>query len=427
MKTVNVAIMGIGTVGGGTYEILKKNRAHIKKTQGVDIAVTKILDRSAELIEKRTGNKNIATTNLDDIISDDSISIVVETMGGVEPAKTFIKKALAAGKSVVTANKELISKHWSELEQTAKAGGAGLYFEASCVGGVPVIRTLTESIQGDNVLEIMGIINGTTNYILTKMTEEGMSYSQALKGAQEKGFAEFDPTADVEGFDATYKLSILSSLAFHTCIPYTEIYREGISNISVSDIESAKDFGYTIKLLAIGKKKGNSVDVRVHPAFVPNSHPLASVRNEFNAVFLKGDSVDNIMLYGRGAGALPTGSAIVSDIVYCAKQAAPRYTDFDNNGKVNSPISIESDFKSKYYISLFVADKPGVLSKFTEVLGNNEISLNSVIQKGNADDGVVRIIFLTHETSEHAVRKAIEEIKQLKVVNSVDSIIRVIG
>ncbi len=425
MKTVNVAIMGIGTVGGGTYDILKKNRAHIKKTRGVDIVVTKILDRSAELIEKRTGNKDIAVMDLNDIVSDEKISIVVETMGGVEPAKTFIKKVLLSGKSVVTANKELLSKHWSELEQAAKDGGAGLYFEASCVGGVPVIRTLTESLQGDNVLEIMGIINGTTNYILTKMTQDGMSYEQALKEAQERGFAEFNPTADVEGFDAVYKLSILSSLGFHTCIPYTEIYREGITEITINDIENAKELGYTIKLLAIGKKKGNKVEVRVHPTFVPNSHPLAAVRNEFNAVFLKGDCVDDVMLYGRGAGALPTGSAIVSDIVYCACASESKYADFENNGKLNAPIEILGDFDSKYYIALSVMDKPGVLSKFTEVLGNNGISLNSVIQKG-ASDGFAQIIFLTHTTSEKSVGNAVAEIRKLKVVKSVDSLIRVI-
>lgn len=425
MKTVNVAIMGIGTVGGGTYEILKKNRALIKRTQGIDVVVTKVLDRSAELIEKRTGNKSVAVTDLNDILTDDKISIVVETMGGVEPAKTFIKKVLLSGKSVVTANKELLSKHWAELEQAAKDGGAGLYFEASCVGGVPVIRTLTESLQGDNILEIMGIINGTTNYILTKMTEDGMSYAQALKEAQDKGFAEFDPTADVEGFDAVYKLSILSSLGFHTCIPYTEIYREGISKLTVNDIESGKELGYTLKLLAIGKKKGNKVEVRVHPTFVPSSHPLAAVRNEFNAVFLKGDCVDDVMLYGRGAGALPTGSAIVSDIVYAAKATEKRYTDFENNGKLNEPTEILSDFASKYYIALSVMDKPGVLSKFTEVLGNNGISLNSVIQKGAAD-GFAQIIFLTHTTTEKAVRNAVDEIRKLKVVKSVDSLIRVI-
>ncbi|MDR2201989.1 MAG: homoserine dehydrogenase [Clostridiales bacterium] len=424
MKTVNVAIMGIGTVGGGAYDILTANRDLIRRTRGLDICVTAVLDRSPEYVAKRTGGAARAAT-LDEIIADKSISIVVETMGGVEPAKTFIIKALLSGKSVVTANKELISKHWSELETAAKKGGAGLYFEASCVGGVPVIRALTMSMQGDNITELTGIINGTTNYILTKMDEDGKSFDAALKEAQAAGFAEANPAADVEGYDAMYKLSILSSLAFHTSVPYGCVYREGITAVTQSDVENGRALGYTLKLLAIGRKRGDKIEVRVHPTFLPHNHPLAAVRNEFNAVFLKGDGVDDIMLYGRGAGARPTGSAIVSDIVTCAKAAEPTYSTFNNNGQLNPPTEIEQDFTSKYYLSLTLPDNAGTLSKITEILGNFGISIGAVIQK-EASDGFARVLFLTHDTRENAVRGAIEKFKKSPRVKSVDSLIRVI-
>ncbi len=425
MKKVQVAIMGIGTVGGGTYDILTQNHDKILASYGVDITVKKVLDKDEARLKAKVQPDQI-TTDLNDILSDPEISIVVEVMGGVEPAKTFITKALNAGKSVVTANKELISKHWSEIEEVAKKNNVGLYFEASCVGGVPVIRTLNESLQGDKICSIMGIINGTTNYILTKMTEEGMSYEDALRQAQELGFAEFNPTADVDGFDAMYKLSILSSLAFHTCIPYTSIYREGITKITKEDIAFGKQMGYKIKLLAIGKRRGDEVEVRVHPTLVPEKHPLASVSGSFNAVFISGDFVDDVMLYGRGAGAHPTGSAIVSDIVYCAKREENLYTDFVNNGKVADNISIEGNFKSKYYASLMVDDKAGVLAKVANVWGDCGVSIQLINQSASANDGAVPIVIMTHETHEEAVRKALGILESLDCVREIRSVIRVI-
>ena len=310
-KKVNVAILGLGTVGGGTYDILTQNHDMIVRTQGLDFCVRRILDRDRDRVVARGVSPDAVTCNIDDIVNDKEIDVVVETMGGVEPAGSFIAKLLESGKTVVTANKELIGKCWHKLEPIAKAHGAGLYFEASCVGGVPIIRTLNESMQANHICELYGIINGTTNYILTKMTEEGLSYETALREAQQLGYAEFNPSADVDGFDAVYKLAILSSLAFHTSIPYTHIYREGITRITADDIKSANELGYVVKLLAIGRREGNRIEARVHPTFVPKDHPLASVRGAFNAVLLTGDFVDDIMLYGRGAGARPTGSAIV--------------------------------------------------------------------------------------------------------------------
>lgn len=425
MKKVNVAIMGIGTVGGGTYEILTKNHDFLLRTQGIDFVVKKVLDKNVERIKSFGIPAEKAASSVDEIAADQDISVVVETMGGVEPAKTFIEKVLAAGKHVVTANKELVSKHWASLEAAAKKGGAGLYFEASCVGGVPIIRALHESLQANHINSLVGIINGTTNYILTKMTEEGVGYADALKEAQQLGYAEFNPTADVEGFDASYKLSILSSLAFHTCIPYQNVYREGITKITPSDIRMGRELGYVVKLLAIGKRKGKKIEVRVHPTFVPKSHPLAGVGGSFNAVFVNGDFVDDLMFYGRGAGARPTGSAIVSDVVYAAKQSEPVYSDFDNTGSVEKGIEIETDFESKYYIAISVNDAPGVLASLSRVFADHNVSIESLVQRG--EGGGAAICVLTHRSCESDIRLAVEEIERLDDANKVESLIRVLG
>lgn len=421
-KIVNVAIMGIGTVGGGTYEILTENHDFLLKNQGIDFRVKKVLDKNLERIRSFGIPAEKAASSVDEIAADKDISVVVETMGGVEPAKTFIEKVLLSGKNVVTANKELISKHWPELEAAAKKGGAGLYFEASCVGGVPIIRALEESLQANRINSLVGIINGTTNYILTKMTEEGMSYEAALKEAQQLGYAEFDPTSDVEGYDAAYKLSILSSLAFHTCVPYTCVYREGITKITKTDIKMGSEMGYVIKLLAIGKRTGDGVEVRVHPTFVPKSHPLAGVGGSFNAVFLNGDFVDDLMFYGRGAGARPTGSAIVSDIVYAAKRVSPLYSDFDNSGKAE--VEISSDYVCKYYISISVNDATGVLASLSNVFAKNNVSIENLIQKG--ENGRAAIFFLTHACKESDVRRAVSEIEKYDGTNRVENLIRVL-
>lgn len=423
MKKLNVAILGLGTVGGGTYEILTNNHDMIKRTQGLDIKVVRVLDRDRERATARGLSADAVTENVDDIAQDESIDIVVETMGGVEPAKTYIAKMLSCGKSVVTANKELISKYWYELEPIAKKSGAGLYFEASCVGGVPIIRTLTESMQANNICKLYGIINGTTNYILTKMTDEGLSYETALREAQQLGYAEFNPSADVDGFDAMYKLSILSSLAFHESIPYKNIYREGITRITPADIKSARELGYVIKLLAIGERDGDKIEARVHPTFVPADHPLAGVRGAFNAVLLTGDYVDDIMLYGRGAGARPTGSAIVSDIIFAAKRTKHEYTDFGISENVQGGITVAEDFTSKYYIALSAYDRAGVLAAISKILGEEGVSIGTILQKESVGE-CASIIFLTHTASEKAVKAALEKIEKLQFVRSIDSLIR---
>lgn len=424
MKKINIAILGMGTVGGGTYEILTKNRKNIARNEGVDVNVAWVLDKNTQRLKELNVPDDKIAPSLEAIINDDSVSLVVEVIGGIETAKVFILKALNAGKSVVTANKELVAKYWSVLEAEAKKHGAGLYFEASCVGGVPIIRALTDSMQANNITGISGIFNGTTNYILTKMTEDKISYSKALAEAQALGYAEANPASDVEGFDSMYKLSILSSLSFHTCVPINVIYREGITNIKPLDIQNADEFGYVIKLLAIAKKTGNKIEARVHPCLVEKSHPLASVRGSFNAVHLVGDSVGDVMLYGKGAGALPTGSAIVSDIIFAAKYGKHRYSRYKNDNKLSTSLKLITDFAGQYYIMVNCMDKPGVLAKMTQALGKAGVSLDSVMQRAQKGD-YVSVVFFTHDTTEKAVQKAVNAIGSLDCVKSVESVIRI--
>ncbi|MGN0791165.1 MAG: homoserine dehydrogenase [Christensenellales bacterium] len=425
MKKIGVALLGLGTVGGGTYRILRKNHELFRKNEGLDINVLHVIERNMKRVEELGVDPSIVSENIDDVVNNPDISIVCEFFGGIEPAKTFLIRSLEAGKSIVTANKELFSKHWPELEAAAKRGKAGLYFEASCVGGVPVIRTICEGMQANTVLSIKGIVNGTTNYILSAMSKEGTSYADALKKAQELGYAEANPSADVDGFDATYKLSILSTLAYRKKVPVERIYREGISEISTEDIAIGGSLGYTLKLLAISKNRNGKIEARVHPAFIKNEHPLASVSGSFNAVHMVGDSVGDIMMYGRGAGDLPTGSAIVSDIVYCAKQTKHAYLPFKNDGS-SRDCDFITDFESNYYIRLTAVDKCGTLGKISTVFGKNRVGITTVLQKDTVgESGTADIIFVTHDTFESAVRKALKEISSLEGVKSVDAVIRV--
>lgn len=421
MRKVGVAILGLGVVGGGTARILINRKQAIKEEYGVDIDITAVLDRIPERVTNLGLDLNILASNIDEITQNPNVDIVVECMGGTEPARTFLVKSLEAGKSIVTSNKEMFAKFWPELEAAAQKTGAGLYYEATTGGGMPIIRTMTTAMQANNILEIKAIINGTTNYILTRMTEENADYAEVLKDAQALGYAEANPVADVEGYDSSYKLSILSSLAFNKRLPVDLIYREGITKITAEDIAIGKELGYIVKLLAIAKQKNGKIEARVHPVFLPKSHPLASVSNSFNAVFVVGDAVGDIMIYGRGAGDLPTGSAIVSDIVYCARQVEhARYSEMFNNMTEEELIK---DFESEYYVRLTVHDVPGVLADVTTVLKNNKISVSQIRQDKNSE--IVPIIFVTQKTHENAMNKAIEEISKLQNIIKVENVIRV--
>ena len=427
MKKVGVAILGLGVVGGGTYRILTEHREFYQKTQGVDIVVESVLELNRERALSLGVPEEKIASNIAEIVSNPDVNIVVEVIGGIAAAREFVLAALNAGKTVVTSNKELFCKYSHELERAAKRQNAGLYFEASCVGGVPIIRTLLDGVQGNKISSMMGIINGTTNYILTKMTNEGSSYEECLKEAQRLGYAEADPTADVEGFDAAYKLSILSSLAFHTKVPFSKIYREGITGISKDDILDGKALGYVLKLLAIGKQTDAGIEVRVHPTFVRQGHPLAAVNDSFNAVYLTGDSVGDVMLYGRGAGALPTGSAIVSDIIYAATHSENKYSTFKNTAGADKDTKFISDFKSAYYLRIMVEDRAGILAKIAAIFGRNNVSIVEMIQKPIGTDGRVPLVLITHETRELAVRSAVAKINALEGVGHVETVLRVIS
>ena len=427
MKKVGVAILGLGVVGGGTYRILTEHREFYQKTQGVDIVVESVLELNRERALSLGVPEEKIASNIAEIVSNPDVNIVVEVIGGIAAAREFVLAALNAGKTVVTSNKELFCKYSHELERAAKRQNAGLYFEASCVGGVPIIRTLLDGVQGNKISSMMGIINGTTNYILTKMTNEGSSYEECLKEAQRLGYAEADPTADVEGFDAAYKLSILSSLAFHTKVPFSKIYREGITGISKDDILDGKALGYVLKLLAIGKQSDAGIEVRVHPTFVRQGHPLAAVNDSFNAVYLTGDSVGDVMLYGRGAGALPTGSAIVSDIIYAATHSENKYSTFKNTAGADKDTKFISDFKSAYYLRIMVEDRAGILAKIATIFGRNNVSIVEMIQKPIGTDGRVPLVLITHETRELAVRSAVAKINALEGVGHVETVLRVIS
>ena len=430
-KKVGVAILGLGVVGGGTYKTLVQHHDFYVKTQGVDITVESVLVRTKEKALALGVPKECIAQNIAEVVANPAVDIVIETIGGVGAAKEYVLAALREGKTVVTANKELICKHWHELERVAKRTGCGLYFEASCVGGVPIIRTLLDGVQGNHVQEMMGIINGTTNFNLTKMAQEGAGYEETLKEAQRLGYAEADPTSDVEGYDALYKLSILASLAFHTKVPQNKIYREGIGGIDSRDIAYGKEMGYTLKLLGIGKNTERGLETRVHPTFIKNSHPLASVNDSFNAVYLKGDAVGDVMLYGRGAGEFPTASAVVSDVLYAATHSEVKYSTFKNNATPDGDMKFVSDFASAYYMRLSVDDKAGALAKISGVFGKCGISLIEVSQtqyksKIRFDDDTDRVplVIITYKTTENNIHSAVAKLIALGI-GSVKALIRV--
>ncbi len=425
MKKIGVAILGLGVVGGGTYQILEKHREFYQKTQNVDIEVVSVLEMNRARTESLGVPEEKIAANIAEVVCNPDVNVIVECIGGTAAAKEYTLAALNVGRTVVTSNKELYAKYSHELERAAQRHNAGLFFEASCVGGVPIIRTLLDGLQGNRISSLMGIINGTTNYILTKMTCAGMSYEAALAEAKKLGYAEADPSSDVEGFDAAYKLSILSSLAFHTKVPFSKVFREGITNVSEEDILDGKQLGYVLKLLAIGKNTDAGIEVRVRPTFVRADHPLASVSDGFNAVFVEGDSVGEVMLYGRGAGSLPTGSAIVSDIIYAATHTEIRYSTFKNGEEAEKDVNFVEDFMSAYYLRLSVSDEPGVLAKIASVLGKYHVSIVEMIQREKGD-GKASIVLVTHATHEFAIKNAVEKINSTEIAN-VESVLRVVS
>jgi Homoserine dehydrogenase len=423
MKKVRIALLGLGNVGKGVWNILKSNKEAIMKRSGYDIEIAKILVRNIDKNRSVEVPEELLTTNAEEIFNDDSIKIVVEVIGGLEPAKDYILRAIRNKKHVITANKFLIATNGQEIFKEAEEQGVIVNFEASVAGGIPVIHGINESLTANKIEEVIGIINGTTNYILTKMTLDGMDFETALKEAQEKGYAEADPTSDVEGLDAVYKLAILTTLAFETEVDVKDIYVEGITKIRPKDIEYAKELGYVIKLLAIVKEVNGKLEVRVHPAMISLIHPLANVNDSFNAVFIKGNAVGDLMLYGRGAGELPTGSAVVGDIISVLRneEVTPIKRQYTNKEIVTA-----ENIKSQYYLRITVKDQPGVLGKITTIFGENKVSILSFIQKPKKED-FVSLVLVTHDTLEGNINKSLEDIKKLDMVDKVKNVIRIEG
>lgn len=422
MEQLKLGILGMGTVASGLVNIINMNKAKISKVTNKELVVKKVLVKDINKKRNLNLSSEVYTTNPYEVINDGEIDIVVELIGGIEPAREYIKAALRNKKHVVTANKALISTYGVELEELAKENNTKIMYEASVAGGIPIINTMSQGLAGNEFQEIIGILNGTTNYILTQMTEKGMEYDQALKEAQALGFAEADPSSDVMGDDATFKLSILASIAFNQRFNKSSIVKEGITKISKEDINYAKELGYNIKLLATAQKTGHEIELRVHPSLVPAEHPLCTVKNEFNAIFLKGSAVGELMLYGKGAGSLPTGSAVIGDIISISKN-----NNFDNivEGVNNEPLEVVNRGFKQYYIRFEVIDKPGVLANIASIFGKNDISLASVVQRQKSGANTAPVVFITHEIERKNIDAALEEIHNYEYVTSIASIIMV--
>jgi homoserine dehydrogenase len=427
--TINVGIIGFGTVGSGTARILIENRELIKDKTDITINLKKIADIDIERDRGISIPRSILTTNAEDILNDPDIHVVVELIGGIHPAKEFILEAIDRGKHVVTANKALLATEGAEIFRRADEKGVLVGFEAAVAGGIPIIKVIREALVGNRILSIYGIINGTSNYILTKMTDEGMDFKEALKKAQEHGYAEADPTFDIEGIDSAHKLTLLASLAFGIPLSYESIYVEGISEIASQDIEFAKELGYKIKLLAIAKRVDSEVELRVHPTMIPESYLISKVDGVLNAVYVVGDAVGETLYYGRGAGDMPTGSAVVSDIVDISTRIVGRCTPLSEYIGRQKEIRIRPvrEIESMYYFRFSAIDRPGVLSKISGILGKHQISIASVIQKGRRVGEAVPLVLLTHKAKEADVQKALLEINQLDVVTGKTALIRVEG
>ncbi len=426
MKSLNIAILGAGNVGAQVIRLLQQNQADLSARAGGQLNLAKVLVRDAK--KKRDANVSY-TDDADSILNDSSIDLVVELMGQIEPARTYIKRALSAGKSVVTANKALLAKHGAELFALADEKNVDLYYEAAVAGAIPILRPLRESLVGDHVIKVMGIVNGTTNYILTKMSETGENFASALKSAQQLGFAEADPSADVEGKDAAAKAAILAGLAFHTRVTDEDVYCEGISKISDVDIKVANALGLTIKLLAIAQINNGdnkkSISVRVHPTLISQKHPLAAVREAFNAVFVEAESAGQMMFYGKGAGGEPTASAVLGDVVAVARHRfsggiGPKESDY-------ADLKIESISQSltRYLIRLNVADKPGVLAAVAQEFSKHNVSIQTVRQYGAGTNAELTI--MTHLGKESDLSATVKDLAKLPVVDDVASVIRVEG
>lgn len=422
-KKIKAALLGLGIVGGGVYKLVQRQKEETVKKSGANLEITRILVHNMN--KQREGvDASLLTDNWKEIVEDPEISIVIEVMGGIEPAKTMILEALCAGKNVVTANKDLVAVHGRELLDAAQENQVDFLFEAAVAGGIPIIRPLKQCLAANEIDEVIGIVNGTTNYILTKMFEDGMDFSEALAKATELGYAEADPTADVEGLDAGRKVAILASIAFHSRVVFDDVYTEGITKISAKDVAYAKEFGSVIKLLGVAHNREDGIEVAVYPMMLPKNHPLASVRDSFNAVFVHGDALDDAMFYGRGAGELPTASAVMGDVIDIIRDI-----QFSCTGRIsctcykNTPVKSSDDVKNKFFVRMQVTNKPGVLARIASMFGEHKVSISKVIQKV-ITDGVAELVIVTEAVKEYHMQDALMHLREMDTTQEISSVIR---
>jgi len=432
MKSVKVGLIGFGTIGCGVVKILQDNQEIIKDRLGLSVDVIKIADLDITTVREVKVEAGVLTTNADEVLDHPDIDIVVELIGGYEPARSFILKAIQNNKHVVTANKALLAKHGEEVFSAAEKNKVGVGFEASVGGAIPIIRSIKEAFVANRIQAIEGIVNGTANYILSKMSDGDHEFDTVLKEAQDKGFAETDPTFDIEGIDSAHKIAVLTRLAYGTPVNLDDIYVQGISDISTLDIKCAHEFGYRIKLLAISKFDGQAIDVRVHPAMIPEFKPMANVNGVLNAIMVFDDLMEENVLVGHGAGSLPTGSAVVADVVEIARnmisgaQNRVPPQSFQRSSVKSIPLKSMSDIEGEYFLRFWVLDKPGVLSQISGILGNYEISIESVIQRIKDDNGQgVPLVLMTHDAKEKNIQAALKEINNMEEVFEKTVLIRV--
>jgi len=422
-KTLKVGMLGCGVVGANVARLLQEDSGDFAARSGATLSLAKVAVKNATT-KRENVPQSIITTDAHSIVNDPSIDIVIEVMGGIEPARELILTAIKNGKSIITANKALLALHGAELFEAADKNGVDLYYEAAVGGAIPILRPMRESIVGDHVHRVMGIVNGTTNYILTKMDEEGSAFADVLKEAQSLGFAEADPTADIEGHDAAAKAAILAGLAFHTRVTSNDVYCEGISKISARDVAVAREMDHVIKLLAIAElTSDNQVSVRVHPTLISRQHPLASVRNAFNAVFVEAESAGELMFYGRGAGGAPTASAVLGDLIAIARNKTRGGEGHGESDYAELSIASIDKVKSRYLIRLDVADKPGVLATVAQLFASHNVSIETVRQSGRGDSA--ELIVATHSAPESSLQKTVDALAKSDVVKSVESVLRI--
>lgn len=425
-QPINIGLIGFGTIGSGVIEIFNKNLDLIQKKVGKEVNLKKVVDLDIETDRGVEISSDKLSTDVKDILEDPEISIVIELIGGYEPARSFIIKALENGKHVVTANKALLAKHWEEITATAERNNVRISFEASVGGGIPLLQPLNESLSANNFEGIYGIINGTANYILTKMSEEGLKFDDVLEEAQDKGYAEQDPTFDIEGHDTAQKLIILTILGFGNYVTQEKFHVEGITKITPQDIEfTSKTLGYVTKLLGISRKVENQLEVRVHPTLIPKTHLLASVNDVFNGVYMVGDAVGPVMMYGQGAGMMPTASAVVGDCIDIISNPQKEIT-YGPPQSQEIPVKNMDNVISRYYIRLTALDQPGVLHKISGILSEYSISLESVNQEKNEAETSLPIFMVTHEASEKNIKSALSQIDELKEITAPSLFIRIL-